>query len=142
MLDAAIALICRCAPEITSGAVFLIRRKYPDISVFEDMLRRLQLVDRIDPAQRSLLEELVDFDQMRRDFEAALLICVAGYCLLMTLTPARSCAVGVLVWVVGWTVARCCFHYGDNESRIRRYRVIVILFIVVEICSVAAKAVM
>jgi len=137
-IDFVASALGRCAPEIVSATAFLLHRKFPDVQAFEDIMKRLSYQE-IDEYHKKMLRDLVDFDQMKRDFEAALLICVSGYCILIAVNPTRLAAIGVLVWVVGGAITRGCFSLGTNEERYRRRWVLLWLYGMIQAASLTAK---
>jgi hypothetical protein len=138
-LDLALAMVCRSAPEIISATWFVAHRLYPDFHFGEDLLAQLGFTLGPDPAKHLLLEDLVVFHQAKKDFDAALTICVTGYCILLAVKPFRGAGLGILAWLIGWVVAQCCFPGSDLKTRYRHRRAIPYLLGAVELVSVAAK---
>lgn len=132
-------LLCRCAPEVVAAILFVQRRRKVDCAQSEALLKEFGIEESVINQQRELLNELVEFESVKRDWDSAWLSCILSYIVLLFVLPTAIEAIGLMFWIIAFVVMRQIVRDDRPGGRYRSRRFIIAAFICVVCLSVLAK---
>jgi hypothetical protein len=131
--------LCRSLPEITTGIVFFVRRKSVDTRLAYSVLDELGVDEQRIQEQRPLINELADFEGLKKDWDGAFLMCFLSYLVLAFTASTVVLFSGMGVWVVVFVLVRLKLNDEKPGSRFRSRRFMMIAVFLVLIASISGK---
>lgn len=132
-------VVFRCLPEVVCFATFWYRRKYIDTRPAEELLHSFDISDASIEDQRAELLDLVDWEMLKRDWEAALLSCGLSYVVLAVVAPKVWIGVGFAVWIGASSLLKLIIREGGSRERARSRTILIRAFALIIFVSCLAK---
>jgi hypothetical protein len=135
----AVESLCRCAPELAAGVLFFLRRRKVDSVQSETLLREFGVSEATINYHRELLDDLVDFEAVKKDWDGAWLSCVLSYVVLLFVVPIGIAGFGLMCWLVAFIWVRQTTSDVRPGDRYRSRRLISFWFWLLIVLSMMAK---
>jgi hypothetical protein len=131
--------LCRSLPELVAGCTFFLRRTYVDTRHVEMVLGEFG-VDAIKiQNQRLMVDELVDFESLKKDWDNAFLTCILTYVALAFVASPKILYSGIAIWIIAFVIVRFKLSEDSPGSMFRSRRLTTMIFVVVLTASAAGK---